>query len=181
MKSKSKFIVVLLCLSLMLLPSFASAKSNKNPQEFDYSSVNPENIIRPMWDSYQYRLSYETQRRVENFSHTAQNPSDYTDSVSYAVTHTFSATTTLGGSAEFNGLMAKASFTSNVSVGTSKSVTVTVTWAIPKGRWRIYAGTEFNKVVGYRDYYINAQLISSDPMTIDYSYGTYSGKTYLGA
>lgn len=134
-------------------------------------------IFKPMFDGYLYSKSSETLSKNQEFSYIATNSvQNTTDSVSRSVTHSHSNSTTLGGSAEFNGLMAKATYKADTSFGNSYSETVTVTWSIPYGKYECVAGMELDKVTGTRDYYISGSLIYKEPMTVNYTVRPYSDK-----
>ncbi|MCZ8519852.1 MULTISPECIES: hypothetical protein [Paenibacillus] len=181
----SKVLAVSLC-ALTLSTSVVSAAPTAGSSTYDenfvaariYNKPKP-NVITPMFDGYVYNKTSETVRNQENWSLEHNNPSSVTDTVSYAVAITKSASTTFGAQEEFNGLVAKATFSANVTLAQSSTETVTITWSIPQGNWRLSAGSKYNKVVGSKDYMISGQLINRQPITIDYSYQPYSDKRQI--
>jgi len=142
----------------------------------DNTQVNlrPEIEIRPMWESFIYSVSSETIRKFENWSLIHNNADDVADSVTYSVSITKKASVSVGGSAEFNGLVAKATVSANTTVGVDSTESVSITWNLPKGKWRLSAGAMFNKVVGTQKYYLSGDLITSRTITADYTFDRYS-------
>lgn len=167
---------------IMLSSSIAFADSDSGVASSTYddlhrvtqASLNSDNVITPMWDGYTYSVSTQAQRRYEDWSLIHNNADDVSDSVTYSVAVTKRASVTLGGEAEFNGLLAKGKYSANATVGVDTTTNVSITWNLPKGRWRLSAGAMFNKIVGYKNYHINGQIISSQAVTADYTYDRYS-------
>ncbi|WP_339303567.1 hypothetical protein [Paenibacillus sp. FSL R5-0519] len=181
---KIKKIAIISFCALALSSSIASAAPlSEGSSTYDENYINPRiynkpdhDIVTPFFDGYVYTKNSETVRKVETWSLEHNNTANVTDTVNYAVSVKKSANISIGGEAEFKGLIAKATYSANASFGVDTTETVSITWLVPKGKWRLSAGSKFNKVVGSKDYMISGKLINSQPLTIDYTFQPYSDK-----
>jgi hypothetical protein len=132
----------------------------------------------PEVGTYTTVFNNKTTYSKTEFTHYATNNSDYTDTVSHSVAITHSATVTLGGKASFDALVAGAEISANVGYGYNNTKTLTKTWSIPRGTWKLTAGSKWVKSNGTR-YYIAPPCNLSNPQstTANYTYATWSDKT----
>jgi len=166
---KSTVIFMLTCLFINVLsPQFANA-STKN------TIITPQ--MCPEVGSYitSYR-SHTTSKKTE-FTHYATNNSSTTDSVTRTVSISHSATVNIGGEASFNALVSGAKISANVGYGFNSTKSLAITWFVPKGTWKLTAGSSWVKSTGTR-YLVVPPCNNSNPQTVtaNYTYATWSNK-----
>ena len=127
-----------------------------------------------------YTTSYrsKTTSKKTEFTHYATNNSNTTDSVTRSVSITNAATINIGGEASFKVLQTGAKITANVGYGYNKKKTLSTTWSIPKGKWKLTAGSSWVKATGTR-YKVSppCKITNATTVTANYTYATWSDKT----
>lgn len=164
---KSTFILMLSCLTIVgLFPQFSYASDN---------SITPQAC--PEAGSYitSYR-SHTTSKKTE-FTHYATNNSNSTDTVTRTVSISHSATVNIGGEASFKVLASGAKISANVGYGFNGTKSLSTTWSIPKGKWKLTAGSSWVKSTGIR-YKVVPPCKNTNPTTVtaNYTYATWSDK-----
>ncbi|KKI91368.1 hypothetical protein WQ54_15200 [Bacillus sp. SA1-12] len=132
----------------------------------------------PEVGSYTTVYRSRTTSSKTEFTHYASNSSTSTDTVSRSVAITHSATVTLGGKASFDALVSGAEISANVGYGFNNTKTLTKTWSIPQGSWKLTAGSRWVKSTGTR-YKVAPPCNLTSPQTTsaNYTYATWSAKT----
>lgn len=141
-------------------------------------SSNSASAACPEVGTYTTSFNSKTTSSKTEFTHYASNSSSSTDTVSLAVAISHSATVSLGGEASFNALVSGAKVSANVGYGYNKTKTLTKTWSVPKGSWKLTAGSKWVKSTGTR-YKISPPCNLTNPQTTtaNYTYATWSNKT----
>ncbi|MFH0068888.1 hypothetical protein [Peribacillus sp. NPDC056705] len=126
-----------------------------------------------------YTTSYKskTTSTKTEFTHYATNNSSATDSVTRSVQISHAATVSIGGEASFKVLQTGAKITANVGYGYNSTKTLSTTWSIPKGSWKLTAGSKWVKATGTR-YKVAppCNLTNATTTTANYTYATWSDK-----
>lgn len=127
-----------------------------------------------------YTTTYKskTTSKKTEFTHYATNSSSATDTVTRSVSITHSATVSVGGSAEFKILQKGAQINANVGYGYNDTKSLSTTWSIPKGKWKLTAGSSWVKSTGTR-YKVSppCNLTNATTVSANYTYASWSNKT----
>jgi hypothetical protein len=172
---KSSKILLSLGLALSLSSfSLSSVSAQKNPD----LKISDQPNACPEVGSYTTSYRSKTTSTKTDFTHYAYNGSSSNDSVSHSVAISHQATVSLGGKASFDALVAGAEISANVGYGYNNTKTITKTWSIPQGSWKLTAGSKWVKSTGTR-YYIAppCNLTNGQTTTANYTYATWSSKT----
>ncbi|OZI11718.1 hypothetical protein CEW92_10495 [Bacillaceae bacterium SAS-127] len=166
------FLSISLCLLFVFSFSSVPAKANFNA---DLGAITP--LACPEVGTYTTSYKSKTTSRKTEFTHLASNSSSSPDSVTRSVSITHSATVNLGGEATFKALVAGAKINANVGYGYNKTKTLSTTWSVPKGRWKLTAGSSWVKSTGTRYKVVPpCNLSNATTVTANYTYATWSDK-----
>lgn len=161
---------MLACLIVIGLSPQSSYASSEN------DSITPQAC--PEAGSYITSYKSHTTSKKTEFTHYATNNSDVTDSVTRSVSISHSANVSVGGEVEFKVLSNGAKISANVGYGYNNTKTISTTWSIPKGTWKLTAGSSWVKATGTRYKVVPPCNISnSTTISANYTYATWSDKT----
>lgn len=161
---KKKYFVLLLSF-LMLLASTSTALAKK-PEDF---------TIKVIPDEYVYRMSTKTLSDSWDWSHEARNGVSLVGSVDKTVSRTKLASLNVTSEAEAGVVFSKVGISAEVSIGTSKTESTTVTYPIPANtRTMCMYGSALVSTTGYLDYYFNGKLSSTKYISGNWSYHSIS-------
>ncbi|MBU5594560.1 hypothetical protein KQI76_05230 [Amphibacillus sp. MSJ-3] len=124
----------------------------RSPQVSYASNMNESVTLKYCPEVCSYVTAYKshtTSKKTEP-THIATNNSNSPDSVTRTVAITHSATVNIGGEASFNALGSDAKISANVGYGYDKTKSISMAWSIPKGKWKLRAGSSWVKAEGTR-------------------------------
>ncbi|APP14379.1 MULTISPECIES: hypothetical protein [Bacillus] len=118
-----------------------------------------------------------TKSKKTSFTHTATNPSNKTDRVSYSVSTTKSTNADFSASYTLKLMVHEVGIKTQIGLGLSKTEKITMTWSIPpKSTYKLTAGTKFVKESGVIRKWNAGKILSSKSVSAKWSYGTWSKK-----
>ncbi|KQL57321.1 MULTISPECIES: hypothetical protein [Bacillaceae] len=168
MKIRLSFLVILPLVTALTLPT--SMASENDPTE-----ISP--LACPEVNTYTTSYKSKTTSKKTEFTHISSNNSNSTDSVTRSVQISHSATVNVGGEVSFKVLQNGAKINANVGYGYNSSKTLSTTWSVPKGTWKLTAGSSWVKATGTRYRTVPpCNIADSKTVTANYTYATWSDK-----
>ncbi|TDL98684.1 hypothetical protein ERX27_02600 [Macrococcus brunensis] len=166
---KSKKIVVVDVATTLLFPIFnGTAKASTDLNE-------PEKVIP--YNGTNYEPSSTNTYSQVGWTYLHKNPSSVTDTVSYNVSRTKSATASVSSSTEFGIMKTGVGIAAEMSLNTSTTVSYTVTYSIPPyTSYLLRVGSQKVKTNGYIVRYSNGLVSSKKYVSGDWSYRGFSDK-----
>ncbi|MCH4984299.1 hypothetical protein AB4G91_11400 [Macrococcoides goetzii] len=124
-----------------------------------------------------YEASSKSTYKDVDWTYSHYNPSSTTDTVTYQVSRTKSATASVSSSAEFGIMKNGVNIGSEVSLNTSNTISYSVTYSIPpRSKYLLRAGSERVKTNGYIVRYSNGKVSSKKYVSGNWSYRGFSDK-----
>ncbi|WP_071461415.1 hypothetical protein [Bacillus massilinigeriensis] len=172
MKLSKVLLSTSLCFTLFTGFSLTEVKAATN----DDSTIVP--LSCPEVGTYKTSYKSKTTSKKTEFTHYATNNSSTPDSVTRSVAISHVATVNIGGEATFKVLQSGAKINANVGYGCNKTKTLSTTWSVPKGTWKLTAGSSWVRSIGTR-YKVAppCKLTNATTVTANYTYATWSNKT----
>ncbi|MGK0577608.1 hypothetical protein [Macrococcus capreoli] len=124
-----------------------------------------------------YEASSKSTYKTVNRTYSHYNPSSTTDTVTYQVSRTKSASASVSTSAEFGIMKNGVNIGSEVSLNTSSTISYNITYSIPpRTKYLLRAGSERVKTDGYIVRYSNGKVSTKKYVTGNWSYRGFSDK-----
>ncbi|MCU7557377.1 hypothetical protein OCL94_06525 [Macrococcus sp. TMW 2.2395] len=124
-----------------------------------------------------YEASSKSTYKTVNWTYSHYNPSSTTDTVTYQVSRTKSASASVSTSAEFGIMKNGVNIGSEVSLNTSSTISYNITYSIPpRTKYLLRAGSERVKTDGYIVRYSNGKVSTKKYVTGNWSYRGFSDK-----
>ena len=110
-----------------------------------------------------------------SWEHEHMNPNNVTAAVTRSVSRELNASATVSATSSFKIMQQKVGFTAEVSLGTSKTTTTSITWNVPaNSTYLLRFGSRYAQATGKENYWSNGSLIRTKSVSGNWTYRSYS-------